>query len=138
MGNLGRLTGLMICQHTLELDGWHFYFVPALLLSIFTLLFLTSSSGFLFHSCSQAQVFGKTIMHELHIYCKTRWSLLRLKIHLSTTSNNNNWDRLTLFCVHLSIFLYSLISECLFLILFFLFPCASSEDNDCTQVSHLL
>ena len=79
---------------------------------------------FLFHSCSHAGVFGKTVVHKRHIYCKTRWSLLRPKIHLSTTNYSNNWDRLSVFCVHLSIFLYSLIFACLCLVFSFYSICS--------------
>ena len=59
-------------------------FVPALLLSILTLLFLPYSSVSLFHSCcSHARVFGKTLVHEFHIsYSNTEWYLLFRTVQL--------------------------------------------------------
>ena len=76
-------------------------FVPALLLSILTPLFLPSSSVFfvLFRSCcSHARVFGKTLVHEFPVsYSHTEWYLpffarrnsLSPKLHLSKSNFTN-------------------------------------------------
>ena len=53
-----------------------FFFMPALLLSILTSIFLPSFFYILFHSCySHARVFGKTLVHEFHISSHTEWYL---------------------------------------------------------------
>ena len=53
-----------------------YFFLPALLLSIFALLLPSSS---VHASCSHAQVFGKTLVHVFHIPCsQTEWHLLTL------------------------------------------------------------
>ena len=65
--------GIRYTTYTHALRVVQYTFVPALLLSMLTHLFLPSSLSVLFHSCcSHAQVFGKTLVHEFLIsYSRT-------------------------------------------------------------------
>ena len=66
---------ISLYRSELKLGCWDFFFMSAVLLSIFTLLF---SLFVLFHSCcSHGEVFSRTHLHQFNISCShTEWDLL--------------------------------------------------------------